>query len=262
MPKKILFDFTNSYVMNKIKKILITGASSSIGLKTIQAFQETNAQTHFVCTTRDSVRLHQLLVDNSLESSHVTIAECDLGDYRRASDVLIPVLDNLECIETVVNIAGMYISKPFLDCMENDFDMLVSSNLKTTYVATHISLPYLLKNKGGSIVNISSTLAVRTISGANNVIYDATKAAVIKFSQSLAKEMGPNNIRVNCICPGVLSDNLHVNDNMCMMELLNDQPIKRFGQAIEIADAIVFLSNEKSKWITGNVMMINGGINL
>lgn len=244
------------------KKVLITGATTPIGLKIIQALQHKYKQVEFVCVTRSKERLISLFDSNAIDTSQIIIAECDLSNYTMASHCLLPILEKKNTIDAVLNIAGMFISKPFLDCDENDFELLVSSNLKTTCVATNIALPYLLRNRGGSIVNLSSTLGLHTIEGTNNVVYDSVKAAIIKFTQSLAKELGPNNIRVNCICPGILVDDMPQDKIRNIAGVLATQPLKRFGNAEEIADAIMYVLSPEASWMTGNIMSINGGINL
>ena len=243
-------------------KVLITGATTPIGLNTIQALQNTYMHVELVCVTRSKEKLTSLFKKKSIDTSQIIIVECNLANYTLASRCLLPILDQKGTIDAVINIAGLFISKPFLDCDENDFELLVSSNLKTTYVATHIALPFLLRNRCGSIVNISSTLGLRTIEGANNVIYDATKAAVIKYTQSLAKEFGPNNIRVNCICPGILVDDMPQDKIQNLAGVLMTQPLKRFGKAWEIANAIMYLLSPEASWMTGNILCVNGGINL
>ncbi len=248
--------------MSEPKKILITGAATSIGLSVIQKLHNQNEQSTFVCITRNKEKLLTLLHDKGLGDIQFKIAECDLSNYYESKSVLVPILKELSCLDAILNIAGMFISKPFLECDEYDFDLLISGNLKTTYTATHIGLLYLLKNKGGNIVNISSTLGLHTIDGANNVIYDAVKAAIIRFTQSLAKELGPSNIRVNCICPGILIDDMSNEKVQDMASVLSSQPIKRFGNAEEIADSIIYVLSQQASWMTGNVMTLNGGINL
>jgi len=243
-------------------KVLITGATSPIGLRTIHALQHTYKHVEYVCVTRSKAKLVSLFDNYAIDTSRIIIAECDLSNYSQSAQCLLPILDQKGTIDAVLNIAGLFISKPFLDCDEHDFELLVSSNLKTTYVATHIALPYLLKNRGGSIVNISSTLGLHTIEGANNVIYDAVKAAIIKFTQSLAKELGPNNIRLNCICPGILVDDMPQDKIQDIADVLTAQPLKRFGKAEEIANAIMYILSPEASWMTGNFMCINGGINL
>lgn len=248
--------------MSEQKKILITGASTPIGLSVIQKLHNQHERTTFVCVTRNKEKLLTLLHDKGLSDIHYKIAECDLSNFHESQSVLIPILKELGCLDAILNIAGMFISKPFLECDEDEFDLIISANLKTTYTATHIGLPYMLKNKGGNIVNISSTLGLHTIDGANNVIYDSVKAAIIRFTQSLAKEFGPSNIRVNCVCPGILIDDMSNEIVQDMASVLSSQPIKRFGKAAEIADSIIYILSQQASWMTGNVMTLNGGINL
>ena len=248
--------------MRAQKIILITGAATPIGLSIIQKLHNQRKQATFVCVTRNKDNLSKLLHDKRLDDIHYEIAECDLSNFPESQSVLTPILKELGRLDTILNIAGKFISKPFLDCDEGDFNVLVSANFKTTFTATHIGLPYLLKNKGGNIINISSTLGLHTIDGVNNVIYDAIKAAIIRFTQSLAKELGPSNIRVNCICPGILIDDMSNKRIHDMAGILTSQPIKRFGNAEEIADAIMYILSQQASWMTGNVMTLNGGLNL
>lgn len=248
--------------MSEQKKILITGAATPIGLSVIQKLHNQHEQVTFVCVTRNKDKFLTLLHDKGLGDIHYKIAECDLSNYPESQSVLGPILKELSCLDAILNIAGKFISKPFLDYDVDDFDLLISANLKTTFTATHIGIPYILKNKGGNIVNISSTLGLHTIDGANNVIYDAVKAAIIRFTQSLAKELGPSNIRINCICPGILIDDMSDEKVQDIAGILSSQPIKRFGNAEEIADSIIYILSQQASWMTGNIMSLNGGINL
>lgn len=248
--------------------IVLTGASSKMGLVTIKKFLQKYVDCKILCITRNANSLYEQLERVNINAEQILVAETDLSNTKESKDRLYPILESIGSIDILVNIAGFFHSKPFLDTCENDFDMLVGCNLKTIYSSASIVVPYMLSSRHGNIVNISSALGLHTINGSNNVVYDAVKAAVIQFTKSLAKELGRSNIRVNCICPGIL----HPSDDNLMglpyeqesinkiMRHLNHQPLQFFGSYTNVADAIAFLSSEESSWTTGAVLSIDGGI--
>lgn len=253
-----------------MKNIVLTGASTPIGISTIRKFQQLYSNCTIACITRNERKLISLFEKMSIDRSSIIIIECNLTDYGKSKNILNNAITKMKTVEILINIAGLFISKPFLDTDIHDFENIINTNFKISYVTTQIVLPYLLKNGSGCIINISSTLGLHTIKGVNNVIYDAAKAAIIQFTKSLAVELGPSNVRVNCICPGILNpiDNNSPNRDSMYEEIqsitghLKNQPLKWFGMSDDIANGILFFSDEHNKWITGAILPIDGGMNL
>ena len=251
--------------MNKI--IVITGASSDMGIATIKRMREKYEEPVFVCITRNQDNLKRKIEAAGVSLESISFVECDLTLYNEAKTRIESVLDNYSRVDILVNIAGLFAAKPFLETNVDDYNIIVDSNLKCCYTTIRTVVPYMLSNKGGSIVNISSALGLHTIKDGCSAIYGASKAGIIQLTKSLAVEFGADNIKVNCICPGILVPNDETMENRMSYQTIKnlssrikEQPIKRLGTAMDIADAIVFLSGEESDWITGAVVSVDGGI--
>ena len=142
---------------------------------------------------------------------------------------------------------------------EADFDKVIEINLKGTFLVTKAVTPYMMKKRNGKIINLSSVVGVTGNAGQSN--YSASKAGIIGFTKSIAKELASRNIRANAVAPGfidtdmtsVLSEDIKANINAQI-------PMKRMGTAREIANVVYFLGNEESSYITGQVINIDGGM--
>lgn len=249
------------------KVIVITGASSDMGIATIKRMREVYNEPILVCITRNQENLKRKFEECDVSQDRIVFAECDLAHYNVAMSKIQSVLNNYSRVDILINIAGLFVAKPFLETEIDDFDTIVNSNLKSCYTAIKIVVPYMLSNNGGSIVNISSALGIHTIKSGRSSIYDASKAGIIQLTKSLAVEFGADNIKVNCICPGILVPSDDARDSPMSYQTiknlsshLKDQPLKRLGTAKNIADAIIFLSGTWSDWTTGAVLSVDGGI--
>lgn len=251
----------------KNKIIVITGASSDMGIATIKRMKEVYNESILICITRNQENLKSRFEECKISSDRIDLVECDLTQYIESKKRIERVLKNYSRVDILINIAGLFVAQPFLETHVEDFDMVINSNLKSCYTAIRIVVPYMLVNYGGYIVNISSALGLHTIKGGRSSLYDTSKAGIIQLTKSLAVEFGADNIKVNCVCPGILVPNDENADNKISYQTiknlslhLKDQPLKKFGTASNIADAIVFLTSEKSEWTTGAILSIDGGI--
>lgn len=161
-------------------------------------------------------------------------------------------------IDVLVNNAGISRQQVLSDITDADLEELMSVNFGSVFKCCREVLPYMLRNHSGSIINISS---IWGICGAScESLYAASKAAIIGFSKSLAKELGPSGIRVNCVAPGMIDTEMNAHLSTEDIKAFCDEtPIERIGTAQEVASAVLFLSGESSSFTTGQVLNVDGG---
>ena len=160
--------------------------------------------------------------------------------------------------DAVVCNAGVAQQKLFADITEDDWDRMFDVNVKGMYRVIHEVLPQLLDRQAGSIVTVSSIWG--QTGGSCEVHYSASKAAVIGMTKALAKELGLSGIRVNCVAPGVIDTDMNrMHGEAVMQELAEETPLGRNGTPDEVADVIYWLASEQSKFVTGQVLGVNGG---
>lgn len=162
-------------------------------------------------------------------------------------------------VGVLVNNAGIAQQKLFTDITEQDWNRMFDIDVKGVFHCCQCALPYMIHNKHGKIINISSMWG--QVGASCEVHYSAAKAAVIGLTKALAKEVGPSGIQVNCIAPGVIRTEMNGNlDESTMEELKEETPLGVIGSAEDIAAAVGFLAGEKSNFITGQVLAVNGGM--
>ena len=187
------------------------------------------------------------------------------GDVTKSAEVTSLVDQTREAfgdeIHILVNVAGgMIARKPTLELDEEFWDQVMNLNLKSVYLASKAVIPYM--TSGSSIINLSS-LAGRDGGGPGASAYAASKGAVMTYTRSLAKELGPKGIRVNAVLPGMIATTFHdtFSKPEVRVNVANATLLKREGQAKEVADLIVYLASDESSYLTGNNIDINGGLN-
>ena len=159
----------------------------------------------------------------------------------------------------LVNNAGITKDTLLMRMKEEDFDKVINVNLKGTYNVTKNVIPYMMKQKYGKIINISSVVGVSGNAGQAN--YAASKAGIIGFTKSVAKELASRNILANCVAPGFIKTDMTDILSDSVKESINSQiPLKKMGTAKEVANAVYFLGNEENTYITGQVLNVDGGM--
>lgn len=163
-------------------------------------------------------------------------------------------------VDILVNVAGGLFARKTIEEIDEDFyDLLMNVNFKGTVFTTKAFKP--LMGKGGSIVNFASQ-AARDGGGPGSGLYAASKGAVLTYTRSLAKEFGPQGIRVNALCPGMISTKFHddFTSDQVRTNVANGTPLRREGQAAEVADLVAYLASDEASFLTGNNVDINGGL--
>lgn len=235
-----------------MKSVVITGAGSGIGKATALKFAKENY--HIFLLGRDIQKLES--AKQGCVSS--TLISCDLTQTESAQKAVQTILKSPYPIETLVNNAGTFVYKSFDQTSEEDWMGQFQIHIMAAQRLTQGLWSHFVKNKKGSIVNVTSTLGVRPT--ANTGAYSAMKAAQINWTQSLALEGAAHNIRVNAVSPGIVDTPIHAREAIAQMQ--GAQPLGRVGKPEEIAEAIFFLASDKSAWTTGANLHIDGGINL
>jgi len=229
--------------MSNAKSVLITGGSSGIGAACVELFA---AQGCDVCS------LDVAMPRVGANASHIT---CDITDFSAIESVTA----QLSAIDVVVCCAGISLIKPFATTTPDEWDKILATNITGTYNCIRAALPHLLEKKCGSIVLVSSIWGV--VGASCEVAYSTSKAALIGMTKSLAKELAPSNITVNCVAPGVIDTPMNLSlDESTTAELISEIPLSRLGTAKEVAQAIHFLTT--ARYITGQVLTIDGGLTI
>ena len=250
---------------NDNKVAIVTGASSMIGREVIKEFIGKNIQN--IAITRNKNNFEQMLKKDGIPIDSVTIVESDIMNLEITKKILDSTIQlHGKKIHILINAAGKFYHKPTLEMEINDFCSALNDNLVSAFSVTKIVLPYMIAQRNGSIINVSSILGIKSLPNTSCIGYGVAKAGLIQMTKLLAAEMAPYNIRVNCVCPGILNpmsdqyDHQHYQEMQTRKNYLDIQPIKRLGQAAEVASAIAFLSGEESSWTTGSILTIDGGM--
>ena len=184
--------------------------------------------------------------------------QADVADRQQAFDAVHAVLRLYRRIDALINNAAISQQMLFTDISEEDWDRMFAVNVKGAFHCTQAALPNMISRRSGAIVNISSMWG--QVGASCEVHYSASKAAVIGFTQALAKEVGPSMVRVNCIAPGVIDTDMNAHlDEETMSCLADETPLMRIGSPDEVARAALFLCSENASFITGQVLGVNGG---
>ncbi len=193
------------------------------------------------------------------EGRKIYTYECDVSNFENTEEFIKKVIEEFGQIDVLVNNAGITKDGLLMRMKKEDFEGVIDVNLIGTFNITRNVIPYMIKAKKGRIVNISSVVGVSGNAGQTN--YSASKAGIIGFSKSLAKEVASRNITVNCVAPGFIQTKMtEVLKDEVKNEIMNQIPLKRFGTVQDVANLVRFLVSEESSYITGQVINIDGGM--
>lgn len=240
------------------KVALVTGASRGIGREIAKKFAEQGANVAF--TYLSSVEKGQAL-EAELAAYGITAKgyRSDASDYASAEQLVIDVVADFGALDILVNNAGITRDTLLMRMSEDQWDEVMRVNLKSVFNLTKAATKPMMRAKSGSIINITSVVGLMGNAGQSN--YSASKAGIIGFTKSIAKELGSRNIRSNAIAPGFIETEMTGELNEKALEdWLKNIPLKRAGQGDEVANACVFLASDMSKYITGQTLQVDGGM--
>lgn len=240
------------------KIALITGATRGIGRGLALKFAEQGA--HVAFTYQSSVQkaeeLEQTLQEKGVKAKGF---QSDASDYKAAEQLINDVTKEFGGLEVVVNNAGITRDNLLMRMDETQWDEVIQTNLKSIFNVSKFAVKPLMKSRKGSLIHISSVAGVQGNPGQTN--YAASKAGVIGFSKSLAKELGSRNIRSNVITPGFIQTEMTENvDEKVIKEWEQHIPLGRGGTPEEVAESAVFLASDMSSYVTGQTLSVCGGM--
>ena len=235
-----------------MKSVLITGVSRGIGLSIAKEFIQND---YFVFGTSRS----KFDLAKALESSNCKHLIVDVNDRDSIASVMKDIPGENNTLDCLVNNAGITADQLFIRMKDSEWDDVINTNLTGIFNITKPVSKTMLKQKSGSIINISSVSGL--MGNAGQVNYSSSKSALLGFTKSLAKELAPRGINVNCICPGFIESDM-------TNELTSDQrdqalsqiPLGNFGSDTDIAKLSLFLSSDNAKYITGQSISVDGGM--
>jgi len=236
---------------------LVTGASTGIGRATVDAFCQHGTRVTGVARTEDTLR--ETLNDASTSPDQVLAVPGDVCDPDTAERAVQETLDRFDHIDILVNNAGITQDNLLMRMSEEDWSDVMDVNLGGTFrFAKQVARP-MMKQRGGRIINVSSVVGLRGNPGQSN--YVASKAGIAGFTKSLARELGSRNIHVNAVAPGYIKTDMTEEMSEDMKDELTDNlPLNRLGDPEDVADAILFLAGPRAKYITGQVLVVDGGM--
>lgn len=243
----------------KDKIALITGGTAGIGREIALTYARQGATVLTIGTHQErGAKITEELNALSLNKK-AKFYLADVSNTEQVHQTVEEILKDYEKVDILVNNAGITRDCLLMKMKAEDWDAVMDVNVKSCYNMCHALIRSMMKTRTGSIINMSSIVGL--IGNVGQVNYAASKAAIIGFTKALAKEVASRNIRVNCICPGFIDTNMTKELNETHQKaLLEKIPLGRFGETKDIAHAALFLASELATYITGQTVVVDGGM--
>ena len=242
----------------KDKTAIITGATRGIGRGIAETFAKHGANVIFTYSSSSDLAKE---IENELSKEGVIVKgyKSDASNFNDCENLINKIINDFPVIDILINNAGITIDNLLMRMKEEDFDKVISVNLKSVFNMTKAIQRTMLKQRFGSIINMSSVVGVKGNAGQSN--YAASKAGIIGFSKSIALELGSRNIRCNVIAPGFIETEMtEVLDDKVVQEWRDSIPLKRGGTPKDIANVCLWLGSDMSSYVTGQTIHVNGGL--
>ncbi len=244
--------------MEEKKVVLITGGARGIGRKVAEVYAK-NGYDVVINYVSDKTDVEGIKKEIEKRGVKCTLVKADVSKAEEVEKMVEQAIQEFGKIDVLVNNAGITRDCLLMRMSEEDFDKVIEINLKGTYLVTKQVIKYMMKKRQGSIINLASVVGV--VGNAGQCNYSASKAGIIGFTKSVAKELAARNIRANAVAPGFIETDMTNVLKDEIKENINEQiPLKRMGTAKEVAELIYFLGSEKSSYITGQVINVDGGM--
>jgi len=240
------------------KITLITGASKGIGRAIVGKFAEQGANVAFtyLSSVEKGEALEKELTEKGVKAKGF---RSDASDYLAAQNLIAGVVEEFGGVDVLINNAGITKDNLLMRMKEEDWDTIQNTNLKSCFNTVKASTRNFMKQRSGSIINISSVVGVKGNAGQAN--YAASKAGIIGFTKSVALELGSRNIRCNAVAPGFIETEMtDALDEKTVQSWRDAIPLKRGGSPEDVANVCVFLASDMSSYVTGQTIQVDGGM--
>ena len=240
------------------KVALVTGASRGIGRSIAEEFLAAGAD---LVVNYNKTPVEDLSRSAEAQGRRAVAVQADVSVPADCDKLVETAVSTFGKIDILVNNAGITRDTLLMRMDEAAWDAVIDTNLKSVYACCRAAVKHMMKARSGSIINISSTSGLMGLAGQTN--YSASKAGMIGFTKALAKEVASRGIRVNAIAPGfITSDMTNALDEKMRDRVLEEIPLKRFGEPVDIANAALYLASPISSFVTGTVLVVDGGMRM
>jgi len=241
----------------KDKVTLVTGGARGIGREIALLFAKEGS--HIVVCDVNVQEAEKTCLDIQAQGRSTLALAVDVSDYVKVEEAINKILDKFKRLDILVNNAGITRDNLLLRMSEVEWDAVINVNLKGTFNCTKAASKVMVKQRGGRIINIASIIGIIGNSGQAN--YSASKAGIIALTKTTAKELASRNINVNAVAPGFIQTEMTAKLSQDLRnKMLSTIPLLRFGSPLDVANICLFLASEESSYITGQTIVVDGGM--